>query len=148
MNIAITIAITIITISKCYTIISPELSKLTLTEMATHQSIRDLHLRAVQNGLVIHLHSLHFKAKKTDVEQAARNCGFDRCTFHWAEVASTNTNEHNGWCRIQFPDRDTAKRATSPLNDAPLMGINMKTGTLGNTAVSTCLLRSTDIASC
>jgi RNA recognition motif-containing protein len=105
--------------------------------MATHQSIRYLQQRASQNGLVIHLGSLNFKAKKTDIEKLFKERGFDKCTFFWPDMPPNQPGEHKGWCRVQFAEKEVAERAKSALQNTPLMGRPIKIGSIENTAVST-----------
>lgn len=104
--------------------------------MATHQSIKYLQQRASQNGLVIHLGSLNFKAKKTDVEKLLKEHGFDKCTFFWPDLPPNQPGEHKGWCRVQFAEKRIAECAKSALQNTPLMGRPIKIGSIENNAVS------------
>jgi hypothetical protein len=105
--------------------------------MATHQNIRYLQQRASQNGLVIHLGSLHFKAKKNDIEELLKEHGFDKCTFFWPDMPPNQPGEHKGWCRVQFAEKKIAESAKSALQNMRLMGRPIKIGSIENTAVST-----------
>jgi hypothetical protein len=93
--------------------------------------------RASQNGLLIHLGSLHFKAKKIDIEKHLKERGFDECTFFWPDVPPNYPGEHKGWCRVQFAEKEVAERAKSALHDTLLIGRPIKIGSIENTAVST-----------
>lgn len=104
--------------------------------MDTHRSIRYLQQSTSQNGLVIHLGSLNFKAKKTDVERLFKEHGFDECTFFWPDVPPNQLSDHKGWCRVQFAEKEVAERAKSALQNKPLMGRPIKIGQIENTAVS------------
>jgi hypothetical protein len=104
--------------------------------MATHQNIKDLAPRALQDGLVIHLRDLHFKAKKTDLENLLKRHGFDQCNFFWPAPPPNQLSEQPGWCRVQLADKETAELAKSALQNVRLIGRPIKIGTIANTAVS------------
>lgn len=112
--------------------------------MATHQSLKYLQQRASHSGLVIHLGSLNFKAKKTDVENFFKERGFDRCTFFWPDVPPNQPGEHKGWCRVQFAEKEAADRAKSASQNTPLMGRPMKIGVIENTVVITVQIKVHD----
>jgi hypothetical protein len=92
---------------------------------SNHKSIGTFHTKAINQGQVIHLGNLHFKATKAQVEQKLKEQGFNGCTFYWLDLPD---DSHKGWCHVQFADKATAERAMAILPKASINGRLVKAG--------------------
>lgn len=108
----------------------------TMEMNATDKKIRQLRHIAIQNGFVIQLGSLHFMAKKTDLEQLLKDRGSKDAYSSGPSHLPLLPGEHPGWCRVQFADKNMAECAKGTLNNVRLRERPMKIGFIKSPAVS------------
>lgn len=80
-------------------------------------------LKAKAAQRVVHLGSLHFKAKPQEIEAAAQAMlPGAQCAFYWLALPADYSGEHKGWCEVAFEDVDMANRALAAWTSLKIRG--------------------------
>ncbi|KAF5535834.1 hypothetical protein FMEXI_10624 [Fusarium mexicanum] len=82
---------------------------------------------AVAGEKVVYCGNIKFTVTKDQFAKVLSDKGFDNCIVYWPPPKNAS-HPHEGWCHVQFPDRDTAARARAELSGAHIGARSIKTG--------------------
>ncbi|KAF5693097.1 hypothetical protein FGLOB1_14449 [Fusarium globosum] len=84
-------------------------------------------MAAVAGEKVVYCGNIKFTVTKDQFAKALSDKGFGNCVVYWPPPKNPSY-PHEGWCNVQFPDRDTATRARAELSGLHMGARPIKTG--------------------